>query len=131
MRLCISGARSFAEIEFMTYKLNQLTFQIDDVILITNQHPGREWEATFPQADRWFEKKWANGWKGYKQRVRHFAPYDGEAMWKYGIHQMRVDMITDSDALVAFWDVGGGDFHTEELIRLAKVYDVKTRVFRV
>lgn len=131
MKLIVSGPDKFTELDFMTLMLNRLTFQYDDVSLIAAQKPDNEHLSIFQCASDWYENKWKRGWKGYRLLRRHYPLYSGKKKWSDGMKQMRMEMIEECTHVVAFWDVGGNDFHTEELIRLAKIFDRKLKVFKV
>jgi hypothetical protein len=138
--MIVTGPKAFEDFAFVKTTLDKLTFQLFNITLISNMEPGKEHTispASFPQAEKWLNYRWRkNAVSGrdktrYSTLVRYHAPGKGTKQWGEGVRQMRLDMIQDAQAVIAFLDVGGDDFHTEELVRLAKFYDLKLKVILV
>jgi hypothetical protein len=131
LRLIVCGAERYDDLDTVFRVLSRETFECDELTLVSDQVPGKEWKSSFEPAHKWLQRKFARGRKKFNRTVRHYAPFSGRKQIKVGMHHMRLKMVQDADALIAFKDVGAGDRHTDELIRLARLYDLKVKVFLV
>lgn len=139
IRLIVRGPFKY-ETDFVKVKLNELTDNLKDCVLVSDMRPGREYNRSpshFPQAEVWHQGRWltnvrqGNDPKRFSTIVRHHAPYSGFKQQVQGQKARRLSMVRDATALVAFWDVGGKDEETESMIQLAKAYDLKLKVIRL
>lgn len=134
-RIIVAGPTDL-DYDFVKRTLDRLTFELDDVVLVADLRPEKEYHinpSSFPMAQQWLRDKWLRNCKRgydshrYSTTVRHHAPYDGDKQWSKGLLEQRRTMVQDADWLVVFWDVGGVDRHTEELFRLSNFYGLEVR----
>jgi len=131
MRLIVSGAPRYDDKETVFKILTRETWCEDEVILIADQLPDKEWKSSFELGQEWLQSRFVRGHRKFNKVIRHYPPFSGQKKWSVGVHHMRVNMVQDADTLIAFKDVGANDFHTNELIRLAKLFDLKVKVYLV
>jgi hypothetical protein len=127
LRLLVRGPRDYDDWRFVKDTLDKLTENYNDIVLVSDMRPDEETHISpsyFPPAERW-------AMLHKRIIVRHYAPYQGVKKWKEGQKERRLDMIRDATAMIAFWAVGEDDFETEEMIRLAKLFDLKLKVIKV
>lgn len=133
IRLCVRGPLDFKDYSFVKSTLDRLTAKAKNIILISDQRIGYESHispSSFPLAEKWFAGMWLKNrlfempGHRYSTIVRHCAPFSGDKQWSKGRAIKYRNMIQDSTHLIAFWDVGGMDRETEEMIRLALIYDL-------
>jgi|TARA_Y100000034_G_scaffold129685_1_gene186623 hypothetical protein len=110
MKTIIAGSREYQDYEFMAQELNNVDFEITEVV-----------SGTARGADRLGEK-WAddNGMPIFRM------PANWDQYGKAAGYIRNEEMAKCSDALVAFWD--GKSMGTKHMIDLAKKYDLKIKV---
>jgi hypothetical protein len=130
LRLIVRGPVGMDDYKTVREVLDKLTKGMKDVVLVSDSQIDREYSfspSSFPLAERWLVDKWKR--EGAPRRrfhkiVREHVPFTGDKQWKEGVKVRRRTMVTQADLLVAFVEPGTDDFETEEMVRLAKVFDV-------
>jgi len=135
MRLIVTGPGDFDNYDLVKATCNKLTFRYDTVELLQDVRPGKEYASEeksvyFPMGLRWFRQRWRRD-KGFDTTRYIIANYTGSKMWGRGVKEQRIEIIQAATAMIAFWEVGSDDDHTEDLIRLAKLYDLHLRTIKV
>jgi hypothetical protein len=130
MRIIIVGPLEFDDWPCVRDNLDRLTKRLKTVELVTDARPGLEYHvnpSSFPVAEQWLTYRWRrSAAAGFPERFcktnRHFAD---EVTWD--VKGQRLEMVSNADALIAFWDSGNVDEHVAELAKLAAFYDLKVR----
>lgn len=133
MRTLICGPLELDDMPFVEKVLNRVTFEFDDVVLITDLRPGLEYHATptsFPIAEEWLRRRWLRHVRRgldrtkYSKSVRHYAPYEGKKQQTQGVKEQRLKMVQDAAHCIVFWDAGRVDDHTQAIYDLSRLFDL-------
>lgn len=137
MRLIVRGPGDYDDFDLVRAELDRLTAKYDRIVLVSDVRPdvwsSRPSCSNFPLAEKWMQARWkkmasfGQDPTRFAEVVYHYQKWLDDKRWSAAVKQRRLDMITDADMLIAFHDVGGDDYETEEMIRLSKLYDLKLR----